>query len=119
MMREIKFRAWEHNSKKMYYDLAYITMNGLVMSLNPERPLINTELMQFTGLHDRNGVEIYERDILKDDKGKIYKIVWGNDLLWLAITNEKSCNCYCPRGVSKRAEVVGNIHENPELLEAP
>ena len=72
---------------------------------------------QFTGLKDKNGKEIYEGDILRDTSGKTYRVVWGHDLLWLAQTRETHSNCYCPKGVGKRSEVIGNIYDNPELLE--
>ena len=131
-MREIKFRAWDYEENTMFYDVQEIYDSCLVRNSDKYNSyktggfytcfgeLIideDIELMQYIGVKDKNGKEIYEGDILKDEKGTIYEIVWGNDLLWLAKTKEMHRNCYCPKGVSKRAEVIGNIYKNPELLE--
>lgn len=118
MDREIKFRAWNKELKIMVYSNEDENDYWDGVCLN-EVELVNKifkdsdyEWMQYIGLRDKNNIEIYAGDILKDDKDLIYKIVWGYDLSWLAITNEEYCNCYCPKGVSKRAEVIGNIYEN-------
>lgn len=75
-------------------------------------------LMQFTGLHDKNGKEIYEGDILEHN-GKVQKVVFYN-------TNKGAYYCQFNTGggfvdnimyfIQRDCEVIGNIYENPELL---
>lgn len=74
--------------------------------------LINCELMQCTGLRDKNGKLIYEGDILKSGI-HCYQVVWHEGKFVL----NKGCKNY-PIGGCDLMEIIGNIHENPELLEA-
>jgi len=63
-MREIKFRAW-HNGKMIQGVGVY--EGTAIIDINEDSPYLWTaEVMQFTGLHDKNGKEIYEGDILGD-----------------------------------------------------
>lgn len=75
-------------------------------------------LMQFTGLHDKNGKKIYEGDILKSDES-----FWKNENI---VVNYQNGGFYpfrfeCQEQTDlldpKRSEIIGNIYENPELLE--
>jgi hypothetical protein len=112
LMREIKFRAWSNKNKRMV-DLYKITplaldaalnMDGLFLPFTPE--LI---LMQFTGLKDKNGTEIYEGDLLSH---KYYS---------RPIQVTFSDGCFESEDVDIRDRslaVIGNIHQNPELLKA-
>ncbi len=104
-MREIKFRAWDTKAKIMSYDpdaqYCYGDLNG---SIELHTSLYT--LMQYTGLKDKNGVEIYEGDVCQ-----------ASDTTW-EVTFNIFCGQYehwCLQGQS--CEVIGNIYETPELLE--
>lgn len=130
-MRNIKFRAWDTNNKNWAYqdgiattfphDIMRPDSPYQVLTLNRE----NIELMQFTGLLDRNDVEIYEGDLVRQVKyrsdraigGETYEIVWSktNASLRLKAVGEDFWLSF--NQVRKNIEVIGNVHENPELLQ--
>jgi len=109
--REIKFRAWDKEKKIMDYnpsipafgDINNIYLNGW---FSENSYFI---LQQFTGLKDKNGKEIYEGDILELKHND--RVVLKHIVVW----NEKRCGWsdYEPKN---EFEVIGNIYENPELL---
>lgn len=115
MTREIKFRAWDMRDDKWLTDY-YIVPNGQVLIQYPTHEVNRSHtiaLMQYTGLKDKNGVEIYEGDIVDDrgyraevkatisPKGYCYDIWFGDDYDWHG---------------NKDFEVIGNIYENKDLL---
>ncbi len=138
-MREIKFRAWEITGKKMYevisIDLGY-------------KPRVRTdegflcdgefELMQYTGLKDKNGKEIYEGDILKHGKyayapfeNEVSVVEWFDDNCCYILKKkhnpknsedkqvydtESLANIGGGVGIEGFPEIIGNIYENSELL---
>ncbi len=121
MNREVKFRAW-HKEKKILFDVFGFDVNHVYpyenqgIDIPPSRDEV--ELIQYIGLTDRNGEDIYDGYIIQDSNGKIYVIRWGNDLLWLAKTKEIHGNCYCPKGLIRHGAVaVGNIYEDKHWLE--
>lgn len=84
--------------------------------------------MQFTGLHDKNGKEIYEGDVVIDHDTKIkHSVSWNEKKVgwWLDRTTDKngsgsySASCLLPENIGlydKGWEIIGNIYENPELI---
>ena len=129
MNREIKFRAWDESQKYMAYqgnpDLE--TIQSFMYHFGDKL------LMQFTGLHDKNGKEIYEGDILTSifGDGNPTQICFGEftcsayetkDLAtqigfyWLESDGTKSIFGKSVNGDMAYCEIIGNIYENPELL---
>ena len=103
-MRTIKFRIFDSEIKK-YIDISASAI--MLDELNNLKP--NLKIEQFTGLHDKNGKEIYEGDIVTDGVGK-YKIIYDLRLAGYqpyCIFRDDPEN-YC--------EVIGNIYENPDLV---
>jgi len=121
-MREIKFRAWDESRMKglKKNDFFSIRNDGYTSISLPSSN--EPKLMQYTGLTDKNGVEIYEGDIVKfkwlgEYTGVIKYEDCGFGLSYNA--NDEQMNVAMRRFYfDKNAEVIGNIHENPELLEA-
>lgn len=119
MNREIKFRVYDEDLKKMRYlnsshDFICFDEKGNGYYHNMQTGLGEwfSDLMQYTGLKDKNGVEIYEGDILYthriqsgENSGNSYKTVkWVND--------KHKSGFNISNGISKNWEVIGNIYEN-------
>jgi len=106
-MREIKFRAWNKIDKKM---LPSRTLQQLAVCDYCDT-FDHLEIMQFTGLHDKNGNEIYEGDIVIHDDFRGRK----QQVMGVMVWDERTA------GFSRfypldRFEVIGNIYDNPELV---
>ena len=129
-MREIKFRVFSTPSKRMIY-LKF----GEYNSLDDLEGSDTWVVMQYTGLKDKNGKEIYEGDILINNgvnKSKrdryIVKFIFGNFVPCRYLDDYESMTPYSDKdelgwapfqypGISLNLEVIGNIYENPEPLE--
>ena len=137
-MREIKFRAWDKQEKRMIYSGIhdrnwYGTPKndaGGCHTLRGKMPEDRTilELMQFTGLHDKNGKEIYESDIVRFQHHKPSVCVWSGWGWGWEVNTPKGKRVY-ESGVGQfrqdefdadyrlnSAEIIGNIYESPELV---
>jgi len=75
----------------------------------------NAEIMQFTGLHDKNGKEIYEGDIWIDD-GLIGQVIFTECRFKILWANCSSGDLHTNVTTSLFGKIIGNIYENPELL---
>lgn len=133
-MREIKFRAWWKDAHLM--EEVVTLRDGEISILVPLKPNSlgqkyehqvleegQYELMQFTGLTDKNGKEIYEGDIVSDGESSGGRVEWEPTTAVFTI-REGSRYFAFNRGDIGRptrltfTEVIGNIYENPELLAA-
>jgi len=105
-VRDIKFRVWDKQNNLMDYELwgscGYEDRCFMDIIGND-----GYEVMQYTGLKDKNGKEIYEGDICKEvltGEVKYYRnrfMIFSKESVW---------------NVNEQCEVIGNIYENPELL---
>lgn len=170
-MRQIKFRAWDDANNEMVYsdkeDCFYINTKGALFMYGKKPTKDKVEdyhkdynLMQYTGIKDKNGIEIYEGDLINifyESKEYIFDGVYAvritpygivfdfKNLLWESYAynqfpsekakvsdygfilndykNKNSDRRLCVSGSNKYLysnyfEIIGNIHENPELLES-
>lgn len=115
MNRPIKFRVWDKLIKKMMGDQPWIPFD------NPEYVF-----MQYTGLNDKNGMEIYEGDIVIGISGNIDNPVFYETIKWSANGSFVSIRFFEEKqstaknidvAKARTWEVVGNIFETPELID--
>jgi len=137
-MREIKFRAWDKAYKKMVYDYLIpsskafgqyrmaVSFTGQVFTFTDaemvdydEDQMKNSaayverfELMQFTGLHDKNGREIYEGDVLLIGGIHVW-VEYRQGLAAYLITDGSFDDYLYTVKRYKEIEVIGNVHYNP------
>lgn len=136
-MREIKFRAWHKEKKHMRYDDIYPDGErdwsrweqsfGCMLFVIQ----MDFELMQFTGLKDKNGREIYEGDIVVENSYPMFNdghcnyrcvVIWDDTDACFGLNmycvSDRVRGCACPNSISeyKQLEVIGNIYEHGDLL---
>lgn len=124
-MREIKFRAWlkEHKTMvnvaeidinhQLIYHYGFDDFEGNFENFN------SIELLQYTDLKDKNGKEIYEGDIVFESFGEnYYKVIFENGSFRAEFKGDfEEYSLDLIDVVAQSCEVVGNIYENPELME--
>jgi uncharacterized phage protein (TIGR01671 family) len=141
-MREIKFRAWDKKANKFrrvsdvgWYraETGKTNISGVIVTLDDGRdqflPIEDIELVEFTGLKDKNGEEIYEGDLFmchyaKDGcKEQPMEVIYHKESAAFRFKRRGICqqieviqDVYHHAGW--RGEIIGNIYNNPELLEA-
>ena len=138
-MHEIKFRVWDIGEEKMLEDVSIPLLreyydSGTIHTLNDVfSQLLGIELLQYTGLKDKNGKVIYEGDIVEINMGQILpaylKVTYGGpwDYAGFGLTHKRpkppfnedetdyTWDALNPQ-YAKDCEVIGNIYENPDLL---
>ena len=110
-MREIKFRVWDGSKMS-----AWIGLSDGELWTDCEHPI-----QQYTGLKDKNDVEIYEGDIVYDDLLGICQVKFNDIHAAFKVLHKNGRTAkwfvdYLPNEF-KYLKVIGNIYENPELLE--
>ncbi len=120
-MREIKFRIWDEVLMHMYTPEMNQKEPNLWAIPRAEGGILKKDdciLMQYTGLKDKNGKEIYEGDVLEWEDRRVIDsrvIEFSDGGFWLVgKTNEPWRERFMPSEPTR--EIIGNIYENPELI---
>ena len=130
-MREIKFRGLTIEGNKMVYgDLLLYRVYPVIFDEDKEQHEVDaTTVGQYTGLQDKNGKEIWEGDIVKvhfnlqnEAQHKIKKIKWWDAGAAFKIVTGKrglksGLRLHAAAIYKRKIEIIGNVYENPELLE--
>lgn len=132
-MREIKFRAWDERNKIMHNEVDFIrsgtdTNDWILFKSDKqkleygnvlENPYFQQQIkiMQYTGLKDKNGVEVYEGDVGNDKFNNKVIVKWNEQFYCYALlTIDEDVKDDWNFDLNDLNEIVGNIYENPELL---
>ena len=113
-MREIKFKLWNVKKKKFYGPYSIYKINYGDSDPDEWIPI------QFTGLHDRTGKEIYEGDLIRTYINLIFVVKFTMGAFWIEWINKSESEDTALQLLSAKntsSVVIGNRFENPELLE--
>lgn len=124
--RVIKFRAWDISNSEMIYQFEIIAANG--SPFFEGKPTQYWKLMQYTGRKDDDGTEIFEGDVVKavacstyPDQTKTSDVIFNNedDAQWQVRLPGYNHGLPLTWGGWVSLKVIGNIYQNPELLNSP
>ena len=121
-MREIKFRAWDkENEKMMKVSSLHLENKEISVKENGTFRLFRIQdLMQFTGVKDKNGKEIYENDLISCNKYKNIVVFFENGCFKIKYPKSDTTNTICTLDTfleKYKCKISGNIYENKNLLE--
>ena len=135
-MREIKFRAWDASAKRMNnkvlignatnpdkddYTAHCIWIDDEWLNFDEHSDIV---IEQFTGLKDCNGVDIYESDLIQNESGRVCSVVYNKFTAGFDAECDKTSWIdtdsigFRPSQWSRFVKVIGNIHQNKELVES-
>ncbi len=114
-MRKVKFKVWDKAHKEM---LEWKQVKDKMVFTDVDDK--NLVFLQYTGILDKNGKKIYENDIVKNrSNGKVYVVKWNgcsSAFLMRDVDNQYKSLYFANQSLG-RYEVIGNIYEQPELIE--
>ena len=121
-MRKIKFRAWDkENEKMMKVSSLHLENKEISVKENGTFHLFRMQdLMQYTGLKDKNGKEIYENDLISCNKHKNIVVFFEGGCFKVKYLRNSTTTITCTLNSfleKYKCKISGNIYEHPELLE--
>ena len=118
-MREILFRGKQRNNGEWFYgDLIHLNHCVSIRSKDCARSVVPETVGQYTGLTDKNGMRIFEGDLIRStETGETAIVHWFSEhsafMIWCKTSNQVGFLYECEKSI---IEVIGNIHDNPELI---
>lgn len=118
-MRKIVFRGKQRDNGEWFYgDLIHLNHCVSIRSKDCARSVVPETVGQYTGLTDKNGMRIFEGDLIRStETGETAIVQWFSEhsafMIWCKTSNQVGFLYECEKSI---IEVIGNIHDNPELI---